>query len=161
MQQARQAGKVLHLGMSGGVDECVRAIETGGYESVQAPYNLINRHAEERLLPLAAEKGVAVLVMRPLAGGKLTDKCDRLADTDLCDAIRGFAEAAALDPATETLAGIALAYALSHPAVTSLLAGTRRLEAVRENVEGSRTAMPPERAERLRVYSDSLSVKAW
>lgn len=161
MEKAREAGKVLHIGMTGGVAECLRAVELGGYESVQVPYNLINRQAEERLLPLAAERGVGVLVMRPLAGGKLTDKCDRLADRDLCQAIRGFMDAAQAQPEQETLAGLALAYILAHPAVSSILAGTRRLEAVAENIAASTTAMPPERVNRLRSYGAGLSVTAW
>lgn len=161
MQEAKKAGKVLHIGMTGGVAEAVRAVELGGYETVQVPYNLINRQAEERLLPLAAERGVGVMVMRPLAGGKLTDKCERLADRELCAAIQGFTHAAGADSATESLAGLALAYILAHPAVSSVLAGTRRLDAVRENIDAARTAMAPDRLRRLREYGEGLSVKAW
>lgn len=161
MEQARQAGKVRSIGMSGHVAECLRAVELGGYDSVQVPYNLVNRQAEERLLPLALERGVGVLVMRPLAGGKLTDKCDRLADRSLCEAIRGFETAAGAQPETGTLAGLALAYILAHPAVTSLLVGTRRLDAVKANIEASRTPMPADRADRLRRYGATLEIKAW
>ena len=161
LEDARRAGKVLHIGMTGHVAECLRAVELGGYETVQVPFNLINFQAAERLLPLAAERGVGVLVMRPLAGGKLTDKCDRLADRALCDAIRGFLKVADANPSTEPLAGLALAWILAHPAVTSVLVGTRRLDAVRENIGAARVAMGPERVQGLREYAAALTVKAW
>jgi len=77
LRTAREAGKVLHIGMTGGVNECLRAVELGGYETVQVPYNLLGLSAEDRLLPLAREKGIGVIIMRGLAGGKLSEKFER------------------------------------------------------------------------------------
>jgi diketogulonate reductase-like aldo/keto reductase len=51
--------------------ELATALETRRFQTIQVPYNPVERECEERLLPLAAELGVAVLVMRPLAEGAL------------------------------------------------------------------------------------------
>jgi diketogulonate reductase-like aldo/keto reductase len=51
--------------------ELARALRTGAFQTVQVPYNPAQRVCERELLPLAAELGVAVIVMRPLGRGEL------------------------------------------------------------------------------------------
>ncbi len=178
LEEARQAGKVLHIGMSGGVAEAVRAIEIGGFETVQIPYNLLNISAEDHLLPLAREKQVGVIIMRPLAGGKLTEKFERLQNAALREAIReiatrftkaGAAGKRASDCAAESVSGelpedlahLALGYVLAAPEVSTIIAGSRRIDAVRSNLTASRHPLAAALVERLRAHCRPLAVRTW
>ncbi|MDK2973089.1 MAG: hypothetical protein PWP23_2844 [Candidatus Sumerlaeota bacterium] len=160
LQEARDAGKVLHIGMTGGVAEGVRALEIGGYETVQVPYNLLNLAAEERLLALAREKKAGVILMRGLAGGKLTEKFERLEKAEAREAIRGFVPFTPSGKAEE-LAGLALCFVLSSPEVSTVIAGSRRLEAVEANVRSVETGLDAAVAERLRAHARGLAVSVW
>lgn len=50
-----------------------RAIKSGRLDFVQVPFSIVARAAHERVLPLAADHGLAVLISRPLAGGRVFD----------------------------------------------------------------------------------------
>jgi aryl-alcohol dehydrogenase-like predicted oxidoreductase len=160
MQEAQTAGKVLHLGMTGGVNECVRAIEMGGYETVQVPYNLLNLQAEDVLLPLAKEKNVGVIIMRGIAGGKLSSKHANLKDEKLRAAIAGFGRFVGAGAAAD-LVHLSIAYLLSRAEVSSVILGTRRLEAVKSNLEASRGPLSRELLAQVREYALSLGSAAW
>jgi diketogulonate reductase-like aldo/keto reductase len=72
LEQEREAGRIDRLGVThyreAAFDELAEALETRLFDTVQLPLNPRQREAERRLLPLAAELGVAVIVMRPLGG---------------------------------------------------------------------------------------------
>jgi diketogulonate reductase-like aldo/keto reductase len=72
LERERAAGRIDRLGVThysaGAFDELAQALETRRFDTVQLPLNPRQRDAEERLLPLAAELGIAVIVMRPLGG---------------------------------------------------------------------------------------------
>ncbi|WP_244642084.1 aldo/keto reductase [Chelatococcus reniformis] len=98
---------------------------------VQLTYNIVDREAEQRLLPLAAERGTAVIVNRPFRQGALTRK---LAHQPL----PGWA--------TEIGAGswaqVLLKFILAHPAVTVAIPATSRIDHVRENVAAAADPLP-------------------
>jgi aryl-alcohol dehydrogenase-like predicted oxidoreductase len=143
--------------MTGGVAECIRALEIGGYETVQFPYNMLTLAAEERLFPLIREKYAGAIIMRGLAGGKLTSKYRNLKNRELADAIRGFEQFADEDG----LASLATRFVLARPEVSSVILGTRRLEAVDENLTAALRPLAPETAEAIREYARGLPVGAW
>jgi len=72
LEEARDAGRIGRLGVThydrGAFGELARAMRTGRFETVQLPYNPVERECERELLPLAAELGLRVIVMRPLGG---------------------------------------------------------------------------------------------
>jgi diketogulonate reductase-like aldo/keto reductase len=75
LERERDAGTIARLGVthyaSSAFDELAEALLTRRFDTVQVPLNPRERDCERRLLPLAAELGVAVIVMRPLGEGAL------------------------------------------------------------------------------------------
>jgi diketogulonate reductase-like aldo/keto reductase len=72
LEAERDAGRIDRLGVthysSSAFTELAEALETRRFDTVQLPLNPRQREAERKLLPLAADLGVAVIVMRPLGG---------------------------------------------------------------------------------------------
>jgi len=75
LEQERAEGRVDKLGVthyaSSAFDELAAALRTRRFDVVQLPYNPHEREVERELLPLAAELGIAVIVMRPFGEGAL------------------------------------------------------------------------------------------
>jgi diketogulonate reductase-like aldo/keto reductase len=75
LEEERDGGRIDRLGVThysaGSFGELARALRTRRFDAVQVPLNPIERGCERELLPLAAELGVAVIVMRPLGEGAL------------------------------------------------------------------------------------------
>jgi diketogulonate reductase-like aldo/keto reductase len=98
---------------------------------VQITYNPVDREVEQRILPLAQERGIAVLVNRPFQEGALTR---RLAAHPLPPLARELGAA--------TWAQFILKFIVSHPAVTCVIPATTRVEHVRENVAAAAGTLP-------------------
>jgi diketogulonate reductase-like aldo/keto reductase len=75
LKQEQEAGRIDRLGVThyspSSFGELAEALRTGDFQTVQLPLNPHERECERELLPLAAELGVAVIVMRPLGAGGL------------------------------------------------------------------------------------------
>jgi len=75
LEREREEGRVGRIGVthyaSGAFAELAEALRTGRFDAVQLPYNPHEREVERELLPLAAELGVPVIVMRPFGEGAL------------------------------------------------------------------------------------------
>ncbi len=75
LEEERAGGKIDRLGVThyspSAFGELEEALRTGRFQTLQVPLNPHERECEERLLPLAAELGIAVIVMRPLGEGSL------------------------------------------------------------------------------------------
>lgn len=74
--EAREAGKVRHIGITGHrPDVLIEALRTGRFEAVMMPINFVDHFVfakdEERLLDLAERMGIPVIAMKPLAGGMI------------------------------------------------------------------------------------------
>src|SRR5690606_26439182 len=108
---------------------------------VQLTYNIADREAEARLLPLAREKGIAVIVNRPFRQGALTR---RLAGEPL--------PSAAAELGASSWAQVLPKFILSHPAVTVAIPATTRVDHVRENKAAGRGPLPDE-AIRLEIVA--------
>ena len=75
LEEEREAGRIERIGVThydpSAFRELAEAMRTGRFQTVQLPYNPDERECEQELLPLAAELGIAVIVMRPLGKGRL------------------------------------------------------------------------------------------
>ncbi len=70
---AQKAGKVRFIGVSShSIPMAMKLIETGDFVSIQFPFNFIETEAASELFPLARRLGVAIIGMKPFAGGAIT-----------------------------------------------------------------------------------------
>jgi diketogulonate reductase-like aldo/keto reductase len=126
LEAARERGEIGRIGVThydrGAFDELEAALRTGRFSTVQVPYNPVERDCERRILPLAAELGIAVIAMRPLGAG-------RLFPLELPN------EAIApLEPfGIETWAQALLKWALSDPRIDVVIPATSKAERARSN----------------------------
>lgn len=73
-QQALRDGKIRHLGLSSHtLDVAIKAVESGHFETVQFPLNLLYPDAVAKIVPKAEEHNVGLIAMKPFAGGRLTN----------------------------------------------------------------------------------------
>ncbi len=75
LEQERAEGRIDRLGVThyspSAFPELARALRSRRFDTVQVPLNPLERECEREILPLAAELGIAVIVMRPLGQGAL------------------------------------------------------------------------------------------
>ncbi len=113
---------------------------------VQFSYNLVDRDAEKRLLPLAAERGIAVIVNRPFQQGALTRRLDGEPLPDWAGEI-----------GAASWAQLIMKFILADPAVTVVIPATTRVDHVRENLAAAGGPWPdPKMRERIATHIGAL-----
>ena len=121
----RELGRIEQLGVThyspGAFGELANALRTGHFTTVQVPLNPHERECEREVLPLAAELGVAVIVMRPLGAGGLVR---RPPPPDVLDEL-----------GVATWAQALVKWALSDDRVDLVIPASRDPERVRSNAE--------------------------
>jgi predicted aldo/keto reductase-like oxidoreductase len=73
-KDALRRGTVQHVGLtSHSMEIALKAVASGHFETIQFPFNYVTREAEDELIPLAANRDVGFIGMKPFAGGMLSD----------------------------------------------------------------------------------------
>jgi len=143
VKEFKAAGRVRYIGVTTSEgnkhDEMERALKQERFDFAQFTYNFADRRVEERLLPIAADRGIAVVINRPFDGGALFR------------AVRGKPlPSFAREFDCENWAQFFLKFILSHPAVTCAIPATRQSAHMVENI-GALYGRLPDAAARRRM----------
>jgi aryl-alcohol dehydrogenase-like predicted oxidoreductase len=137
LQEWKQAKKIRYVGITTSTDEqypqMLEAMNKLKMDFIQVDYSIENRGAEEKILPLAREKGIAVLINVPL-GGRRGNVLSKVSGKPL--------PAWAADYDVTSWAQLLLKYNISHPAVTAVIPGTTKLTHLRDNQLAGRGRLP-------------------
>ena len=143
LQAMKAAGQLRYVGITTSEGRRHREVEqimrSQRIDFVQFSYNLLDREVEERLLPLARERGIAVLVNRPFREGALLRQLQRHR-----------LPAWAGEIGCTSWAQFALKFVVSHPGVTCAIPATSSIAHVRENM-GVAVGPMPDAAVRKRM----------
>jgi aryl-alcohol dehydrogenase-like predicted oxidoreductase len=113
---------------------------------VQITYNVLDREVEERILPLAQDRGIAVIVNRPFRQGALIRSVERHPLPSWAGEI-----------GATTWAQFILKFIISHPAVTCAIPATTRVEHVKENMAAASGRLPdPAMRRRMAAHVEGL-----
>ena len=135
LREWQRAGRVRYIGVTHYTASAYGAVESvlqrQRVEFLQINYSAVERDAEKRLLPLAQEKGIAVIANRPFAEGAVLR---RLASK----ALPSFA--AEID--CTSWSQLLLKFVVSHPAITCAIPATSKAAHLRDNIAAGRGRMP-------------------
>lgn len=135
LRAGKEAGRYRYIGIThytvSAIPELSAIIRSETIDSVQLAYSLGVRDAEKTLLPLAAERGVAVIPNRPFEGGSLFAKVRGRPLPDW---------AGELD--ARSWSQFFLKYLIGNPAVTCVIPGTAKPEHMRDNVAAGIGPLP-------------------
>jgi len=143
LYRMKQQGEIRYVGITTSHgrrhDELEYIMKTQPLDFVQFSYNILDREAEQRLLPLARQRGIAVIINRPFQRGDLiyelkNKPLPKWANTIGCKSWPPFL----------------LKFIVSHPAVTCVIPATSRVDHVKENMAACFSPLP-DQAMRMRM----------
>lgn len=154
MREWQAEGRIRYIGASTSTDnqhqQMIDLLENEEVQMIEVNYSLGDRESANRVLPLAADKGVAVIVNVPFGGSFGSSLFDAVEGQELPDFAAEFG--------AESWGQFFLKYIISHPAVTVAIPGTRQVRHVNDNI-GAAMGRLPDAAERQRMeqWFDSLT----
>jgi len=143
MRGWKEEGLARYIGVSRNdkkhYDDIIKLMDTGTVDIVQVNYSAFETEAEDRILPMAMDKGIAVTINRPFLNG---DYFSRVSGRELPEW--------AADFDCHSWAQFSLKYILSHPAVNCVIAETSNPQHAIDNIGAGFGRMPDE-GERQRI----------
>ena len=146
----KAAGKLRYVGITTSHGRRHRELEdvmkAHSLDFIQVTYNIVDREVEKRILPLASEKGIAVIANRPFQQGALIDGLEGEPMPEW-----------AAEIGAKNWAQLLLKFIVSHPALSCAIPATSKVEHVRENM-GVRYAPLPDAKmrERIAAYVEEI-----
>lgn len=135
LKRLKESGGIRYLGVTTSHGRRHRELESilknEPLDFVQLTYNIQDRETEQRLIPLARERGIAVIANRPYQGGRLMDRYKKkpLPDWKAEVGVRNWAD-------------FFLKFIISHPGVTCAIPATSKIAHLRENMGALRGPLP-------------------
>jgi len=141
MQELKQQGRIRYTGIthheSGALSEIEKLMRSEKFDFLQINYSLMEPEAEERVLPLAQERGIAVIANRPLGAGDLFGKVRSKALPDW---------AAEFD--CRSWSQFFLKWIVANPAITCAIPATDKPSHLEDNMQGGMGRLPDEKTRR-------------
>ena len=138
LQQLKRDGRIRYIGMTTSFSnqhaDMLALMRTQPVDFIQIDYSIGNRAAAQDILPLALEKGIAVMLNEPFGGRRGGSLLAKVADKPLPD------WAAEID--ATSWGQVMLKYAISHPAVTCAVPGTTKVTHLEDNLRAARGRLP-------------------
>jgi len=150
LQEMKSKGRLRYIGITHYTSSAYSAVErelkANPWDFLQINYSLGERDAEKRILPLAREKKLNVIINRPFAEGALFSQ------------VKGKPVPPwAAELGIASWAQYFLKWIVSHPAVTCAIPGTGRPDHMKDNLAAGKGPMPDEKArKRMTEYFDAL-----
>ena len=141
----QKAGVVRHIGFTSHTEEIAyKALQTGEYEVVMFPYNILNTVAEKRIFKMCGQRNIGFVCMKPLAGGLLT-----VPSKVFSKMTKGKAN---------TTAAAAMRFCLSHSCVTTVIPGIAKIKHLGEALNA--LDLPMTEQERQKAISQVIRIEA-
>ncbi len=150
LRRWKEQGKVRYIGVThytaSAYDDLARVLENQEIDFVQLNYSIAEREAERRLLPLAADRRIAVLVNRPFAAGGLFRTVRSKALPEWAKEIE-----------CASWAQLFLKFVISHPAITCAIPATSKARHLIDNMQAGVGSLPdPAMRERMAKHVAEL-----
>ena len=151
LREWKQAGRIRYIGATTSFarqyDAFEKLMREQSLDFIQVDYSIDTRTVEQRILPLAAERGMAVLVNSPFRRGRTFE---RVKDKPL--------PSWTAELEVTTWAQLFLKYLASHPSVTCVIPGTERVQFLVDNMVAAHGRLPdPAMRRRIEQYYDGLT----
>ena len=153
LRQMKADGKIGHIGITTSHgrrhNDVEQIMASEDIDFVQLTYNISHREVEKRLLPLAQEKGIAVIANRPYDGGSLIKGLKRRNQP--------LPAWAAEECGCSSWADFLLKFIVSHPAITCAIPATTQVAHMQQNMAAGSGVMPSASArQRMQRYVAAL-----
>lgn len=151
LKEWKAKGRIRYIGITTSHgrrhEKLEKALLQEEFDFVQFTYNMIDREVEQRLLPIARERGIAVIINRPFQRGGLFDRVEGKPLPDWAGEID-----------CQNWAQFLLKFVVSHPAVTCAIPATSQVAHMHENM-GAAYGRLPDKDMRLRMlkYFEKVS----
>jgi aryl-alcohol dehydrogenase-like predicted oxidoreductase len=173
LAELKEEGKVRHIGVSNfDVSQMERTQKIAPVETLQPPYNMLNRGIEEEILPYCAEQDIGVIVYSPMRSGLLTGKMTRervrslpsddwrrnssdfqeprlAKNLELVKLLEKIGREHGSSPGE-----VAIAWTLRHPAVTAAIVGGRRPDQVDGIIGAAGFRLGEDELDRIEAFLD-------